>query len=107
MLDKLPAELLTQVLKNLSNDDLLNLPLRALQRGFLPEVGLSRFEKAYVFIEKTSLYRLARISNHPIISKYVTELVFCVEKPCKITLKRFLTRDWRDHRMGRGQYDAR
>ncbi len=81
LLEMLPSEVLAETIEYLSNDDLLNLPYRVLKNGLLKAEGLRRFRQHRVWMDKKDLYRLARISNHPIIRQYVEELVFYLDKP--------------------------
>jgi hypothetical protein len=83
LLEMLPNEVLAETIEYLSNDDLLNLPYQVLKNGLLKAEGLRRFGQHRVWMDKKNLYRLARISNHPIIRQYVEELVFYLDKPCE------------------------
>lgn len=82
-LEMLPNEILAETIKYLSDEDLLNLPCRVLRNGLLKAEGLRRFGQHRVWMEKKSLYWLRKISNHPIISQYVEELIFYLDKPCE------------------------
>lgn len=79
----LPSEILAETIAYLSDEDLLNLPYRVLRHGLTKKEGLRRFGQHCVWMEKKSLYKLARISNHPIISQYVEGLIFFLDKPCE------------------------
>ena len=93
----LPAETLAQIFEYLSNEDIMHLPYRVLQNGLIKEEGLRRFKTCRVWLEKQSLYRLARISKHSIISKYVEELIFGIDAPFEVDLNNFIEYEFRCH----------
>ena len=89
-IDRLPAEILANVFQHLSNDDIFNLPHAICAKGLFDTEGRHRFRQHHIWIERQSLQNLARVSRHPVVRKYVKELVLCYQMPRDITLKRFL-----------------
>ncbi len=82
-LGMLPTEILAQTFYYLCNDDLFNLPLRLIKSGLMESEGVRRFGQVRIWMEKKGLHKLARISNNPVISQYVTELIFYLDTPCE------------------------
>ena len=80
-MDDLPSELLAKIFDYLSNDDIINLPYRTVARGLPESKAIDRFKrKVEVSLEKQSLQRLLRLSNHTSIAQIMTELEFTLNK---------------------------
>lgn len=75
-METLPTELLAQIFESLSDDDILNLPSHIISHTLTEAQAQTMFRTMSVWLEKSSLERLVRVSRNSNLARHVREVRF-------------------------------
>lgn len=92
-----PPEILDMIFRDLSNDELLSLPVNLLTKGLRASTARARFQHLHFGTNKDSLERLWRLSRSPGAADVVRTLVVHTVRVQKGGLDDFLKLQWERH----------
>ena len=96
-MESLPFDLLTKVLENLSDDDILNMPTEWTSSGLTESQAQALLRNMYVSLDERSLTRLERIISHPDLARHIHRLTIHDERVKDISTYNYLQSHWSTH----------
>ncbi|CAD6588580.1 MAG: hypothetical protein ASARMPREDX12_003379 [Alectoria sarmentosa] len=99
VMDNLPTELLANIFNHLSENDILNLPSHIISNALTDAQAQTLLQTMKVWLYKSSLERLGRISRHSNLARHVRELRFCNERLDVISPQEYLRSYWITHHL--------
>lgn len=85
----LPSELLSIIFAQLSQEDLINLPVCVISKGLSDQEILSNFSTINVWLDEKSLIALKRAAQHPLFSHHIQRLCFHTDELARIGPRNF------------------
>ena len=96
-MESLPFDLLTKMIENLSDDDILNMPNKWTSSGLTESQAQALLRNTYVSLEKSSLTRFERIISHPDLARHIHRLTLHDERIKDISAYDYLHSHWSTH----------
>lgn len=88
-MDRLPYELLSLILAQLSQEDLVNLPFSITSRGLSEKEISARSSTIDVWLDERSLNTLSRVARHPVFSPGIQRIRFHPDEPASVGPRKF------------------